>query len=139
MGRTTVQPELQISALVLTAASPWKFTNCTVEISFEYADVGATLGSGIMWALVYVPEGYQANLLLAEPGINQDIYNPTKNIMAWGNIANTGTKDIKRVRYGRKMMNGDQVVLLIKKANSSAGAGFGNYLVNYSVAYTEVH
>ena len=86
-------------------------------------DVGATTDEVLVYALVYLPEGYDYNPIVW-PAITDDIYNPTKNVLISGVLTDNSVEDHKTNRIGRKLATGDRIALLVRNTSASATAQF---------------
>ena len=78
----------------------------------------ATNSMTIPYALVFIPEGYDANTI-AWPAVTDDVYNPTKYALITGILFDNQVRDLKSSRYSRKMVPGDRIALLYRGTNSS--------------------
>ena len=72
----------------------------------------------IPYAVVYIPEGYDANTI-AWPAVTDDLYNPTKYALITGILLDNQIRDNKSTRYSRKMVPGDRLALIYRGTNSS--------------------
>ena len=81
----------------------------------------ATNSMTIPYALVYIPEGYDANTI-TWPAVTDDMYNPTKYALITGILFDNQVRDSKSSRYSRKMVPGDRIALLYRGTNSSVPA-----------------
>jgi hypothetical protein len=115
-----------ITAYMFTATDPCTATKFKLDIGT------GTVEGNMAYALVYVPEGYNANNINL-PAVTEDLYNPTMNVLISGVITDpTKGEDHKSSRYSRKMKPGDRICLLLYQtiANSSA---------TYEISFTTVH
>ena len=90
----------------------------------------------VWWALVFVPQGYQANALFpfyASSGLQGSLYEPNQFVMACGyNDPSAGPIRI-RSRVSRNLQSGDSIALVI--GNRGAGNVVYQGVVSYAIAY----
>jgi len=89
------------------------------------------------WALVFVPQGYQANALFpyyAESQLQGSVYEPNQFVMACGyNDPSAGPIRIYS-RVSRNLQSGDSVALVIGAGGQSQGNTLTG-IVSYAIAY----
>lgn len=119
-----------LTQYMYTATDPCKFCNCSLEIGLKVDNDPSTAQGPLWYALVYVPEGYDANPITISP-VN-DVYNPTKNVLIIGTLTNYGEMVTKWSKTSRKMMIGDRIALVIL-GGSEYPSG------SYTLQFTTVH
>ena len=113
-----------------TATFPCTVTKFHVDLGI---DPNATVdpNAELIWALVYVPEGYDANNIT--PSATADIYNPTKNVIMWGTLNGAYVQDQKYSRYSRRLSVGDRIALLVRTVGSAVNNITGSYGLSATV------
>ena len=97
--------------------SNFKLENCIISM-------GTGTNTTVPYAVVYVPEGYNANNL-TWPAVTDDMYNPTKNVLMSGILINSENRDFKSSRYSRKVVPGDRICLIYQgPINNPVTVGF---------------
>ena len=97
--------------------SNFKLENCIISM-------GTGTNTTVPYAVVYVPEGYNANNL-TWPAVVDDMYNPTKNVLMSGILINSENRDFKSSRYSRKVVPGDRICLIYQgPVNNAITVGF---------------
>ena len=84
---------------------------------------------GVVYAIVVVREGYQANGL-NWPALTTDMYNPTMDVLISGVLTDAAVEDHKWNRIGRKLKTGDRICLIAK---ATEGASHLNFELSFSV------
>ena len=107
-GEVLINTSDTITGYVWTATVPGTVSQMKLDTGVE-SDIA---GISYPYALVYVPEGYNANALNF-PALTDDLYNPTKNVFISGVINNSQSEDHKYTRYSRKVVPGDRIALPI--------------------------
>ena len=98
-------------------------------------DIGLTKQSSevtnesVAYALVVVREGYNANGL-SYPATEEDLYNPTMDVLISGVITDTAVEDHKWNSIGRKLKEGDRICLLVRSNWNNA---FSVFELSFSV------
>ncbi len=115
----------QSEAYVYTAEDPQKVTNFRL-------DIFTTSGVTVPYALVMIPEGYNANTM-TYPATSDDLYNPTNMVLISGVLIDN-TQDHKWSRYSRKLNPGDRIALLLLNSSASVAAD-----VSFQLSFTAVH
>ena len=64
-----------------------------------------SMNGAMIYALVYVPEGYNANPI-QWPAVSDDLYNPTKNALITGQLNEETIQDQKIQQILKKMCSG---------------------------------
>ena len=118
----------QVSAYVYTATDPNTATRFKLDTGFS----ASTAGGPVVYALVYVPEGYNINNIVY-PAVTDDIYNPTKNVLLSGVLTDNAIEDHKSTSYSRKMAVGDRIALIYYNASSS------QVDASFELSFTTVH
>ena len=89
----------------------------------------------VVWALVYVPEGYDPNALTYVSG---SLYEPNQNVIAAG-ILNDLTSATNRIftPMSRNLNSGDRIYLLLSTSPSLAPTNpvILSFLVTYAISY----
>ena len=122
-----ISPSQQAAAYVFTASDPCTATNFRLDTGIGSGNV-----SSVVYALVYVPEGYDINNL-NYPAVNDDLYNPTKCVLISGVLTDTVTEDHKFSRMSRKMAVGDRIALIYYNA------GVNSANCSFELSFTTVH
>ena len=97
-------------------------------------DIGQNAGTGVsqqgvVYAIVVVREGYQANGL-NWPALTTDMYNPTMDVLISGVLTDAAVEDHKWNAIGRKLKAGDRICLI---ARGTEGASHLNFELSFSV------
>lgn len=88
-----------------------------------------TTVQGIYWALVYVPDGYAANVM----NLNGSMYEPNQNVLCAGIWDPTAGNLRVTSPTSRNLNSGDSIHLLLKvDANVQVGCGV---FVQYAITY----
>jgi len=127
---TTASPVTTVVAYNYLADEPVTATNFRL-------DIGTSANSApIAYALVVVPDGYNANTLTYPTSAPTNFYEPVQNVLISGviSINNNGLEDHKSSRYSRKLKEGDRIALLIYNAYASAAQP-----VAWEMSFTTVH
>ena len=126
--QTTVGASAQAGVYTWTATTPCTITNFKIDTG-----VTATVSmNGVMiYALVYVPEGYNANPI-QWPAVSDDLYNPTKNALITGQLNEETIQDQKSSRYSRKCAVGDRIALIYLNRDTV------NREVNWNISFTVI-
>ena len=90
-----------------------KVKHLTVTMSSE-----AEQTTGVYWALVYVPEGYNPNNLNLTGGAS--LYEPNQNVMACGVMDFSAGPCRVYSRLSRNLNSGDRIVLVVASTNASS-------------------
>ena len=77
----------------------------------------------IVYALVVVREGYNTNNL-NYPAVNDDMYNPTQDVLISGVLTGNSVEDHKFNTIGRKLKAGDRLALLYRSVAETEKASF---------------
>ena len=99
-------------------------TACTVKSIKLDIGAQAVAGAGdvaIVYALVVVREGYNANTL-NWPAIEGDLYNPTMDVLISGVLTEKGKEDNKSNAIGRKLKTGDRLALCVLNGSPTVAA-----------------
>ena len=112
-----------------TADEPLTATNFQLDIGTY------NITQGVPYALVHVPDGYQANVLNYPTVAPQNLYEPVQNVLISGVITNNsqGIQDHRRSRYSRKLREGDRIALLVYNPLTEAVP------VSFELNFTTVH
>ena len=99
--------------------------------------VASTAAVELFWALVYVPQGTNANNLFATTGsVEGSLYEPNQYVLASGISDNSSGPIRIRSRMLRKLHSGDFISLIIGSTSGTAIAGtVSKALVSYSIKY----
>jgi hypothetical protein len=96
----------------------------------------------ILWALVYIPEGFPDTALKLRFGASPDepssIFEPNQNVMISGILPAIGTSGTEtfRSRLARNIQSGDKIVLLFLNPMADASVTVGiNCVLNYAMCY----
>ena len=97
-------------------------------------DIGQNAGTGVsqqgvVYAIVVVREGYQANALIW-PALTTDLYNPTMDVLISGVLTDPAVEDHKWNAIGRKLKAGDRICLI---ARGTEGASYLNFELSFTV------
>ena len=114
-GTSSIAGASQVAAVTYTAPD----AQTVKSIKLDLGVVGGIDGGlyNIPYVLVRVPEGYNPNTILY-PAISNDMYNPTEQVIISGVLTDTGTEDHKYNSYGRKMKEGDRLMLICFNASN---------------------
>jgi len=81
-------------------------------------------GAGIVaYALVVVREGYNTNDINF-PAINDDLYNPTQDVLISGVLTEGSVEDHKFNMIGRKLRQGDRIALVLRGTMDTMSVGW---------------
>ena len=97
-------------------------------------DIGATLADSaftIPYVLVHLREGNTVNTI-TYPALNDDMYNPTMDVLISGILTGDGLEDHKSNRIGRKLKKNDQIVLICRNPAVSGNTRIA-FELNFSV------
>ena len=90
---------------------------------------GITPQTGVVYAIVVVREGYDANGLVW-PALTTDLYNPTMDVLISGVLTDSAVEDHKWNAIGRKLKAGDRICLI---ARGTEGPSHLNFELSFSV------
>ena len=128
-GKSVVPPSVTTTGYVWTAVETGTVTNIKLDTGMD-RDPATALQNAIAYALVYVPEGYNANALTF-PALTDDLYNPTKNVLISGVLNSTAMEDHKFTKYSRKVVRGDRLCLLYYNTDAA------NQEVSFELNFTQ--
>ncbi len=116
-----------------TTGVGYTYTAVLPQTAFNFRlDITDTIANeSVAYALVYIPEGYDANQIVY-PAFNTNMYNPTTNVIISGVLAATdrmGDDDEKFQRIGRKMQTGDRIALLVYSTQPAQGSFELNFTI----------
>ena len=117
-AQTTVASQTTTTGYVWTCDTPSTVCQIKLDAGMD-RDPCSALQNTIAYALVYVPEGYNANTLNF-PALANDLYNPTKYVFISGVLNSINNEDHKYTRYGRKCSPGDRIALLFYNSDAAA-------------------
>jgi len=126
-GTNTATAGTQSTMYMYTATDPCTATRFRL-------DIGTITELPCVYALVYVPEGYDVNTI-TYPATTVDLYNPTMNVLISGVITDNQVEDHKSSRYSRKLRIGDRIALILYNPVGNASA----VTVNWELNFTTVH
>ena len=105
------------------------------NFSIQFVSDSTGTVNNVVWALVYVPEGYNPNALERTVG---SLYEPNQNVIAAG-IINDLTSATNRVftPMSRNLNSGDRIYLLLSTSPSLAPTNpvILSFLVTYAISY----
>ena len=127
-GSTNTPPSTTAVGYVWEAQEAGTITNFKLDTGMDNSIGGS---SAIAYALVYVPEGYNANTL-TYPALTDDMYNPTKNVLISGVLNDVANEDHKSSRYSRKVVRGDRVCLLYYYSAPSGTPAVVSFELNFT-------
>ena len=127
-GTSAVPVGTTTTGYVWTAQETGTISNIKLDTGMDSA-TGST--EAIVYAMVYVPEGYNANPL-NYPALTDDLYNPTKNVLISGVLNSQDMEDHKSTRYSRKVVKGDRLCLLYRPVAAS-----GSQTVSFELSFTQ--
>ncbi len=129
-GGTGVVPAS--SAIVWTADTPCTVTNFRLNL-------GITQFSGseqMAYCLLRRPEFNVPSpepLYFNWPALNDDLYNPTNQVIIAGFITDDASTQNRFSRYSRKMHPGDQIILAVLNPNASSSVNF-----SFELSFTQL-
>jgi hypothetical protein len=88
-----------------------------------------TVNCLLPWVLVRVPEGYDA-AAINFPATDNDLYNPTGEVLASGVLTDSAVEDHKYNGVGRKMKPGDRLALIYYNPTP------GNLIVSFEISFS---
>lgn len=103
-----------------------KVKHLTVTMSSE-----ADTTTGLYWALVYVPEGYNPNNLSLTGG--SSLYEPNQNVMACGVMDFSAGPCRIHSRLSRNLNSGDRIVLVVASTNTTAALNVA-CVISYAIS-----
>ena len=109
-GHSFVSSGLQVAAITYTADDAQTVRSIKLDVGLTTNAEG--LVTGVPYALVRVPEGYNPNSIVY-PAIADDMYNPTEQVLISGVLTDGSVEDHKYNSYGRKMKAGDRMILIV--------------------------
>lgn len=93
---------------------------------------GAAEG-GIVWALVFVPQGTNVQDMNLGSSTSHSLYEPNQNVIMSGIVCSNEITNAK-TRLARNMNAGDAIYLIYKSFNAGVSYSIGAVL-NYAIAY----
>ena len=118
---------LTYTGYVYTAGSAQTVKSIKLDIG-QNTNTGAAQ-NGVVYAIVVVREGYQANAL-QWPALTTDLYNPTMDVLISGVLTDPAVEDHKWNAIGRKLKTGDRICLI---ARGTEGPSYLNFELSFSV------
>ena len=112
-GNFEVVASNQLSGYVFTATDPCTATNFKLDIG-QFAGL-----LPLPYALIFIPDGYEANLITYPTVPPANFYEPSQDVLISGVITSLTTEDNKVSRYSRKMNTGDRIALLVKNIQTT--------------------
>lgn len=118
-----------------------KVKNFTLSITQSptmNSDYTVTSASSFMYALVYLPDGVQANTLSIGSSTAASLYEPNQNVIASGICSSNNGQFRLMSRLARNLNSGDRVVLLLRPTSATGTEGNLtniSVVLNYSITY----
>lgn len=111
-----------------------KAKNFSLKIYTPNIETADAVGEGgIVWALVFVPQGTNVQNLSLGDTTAASLYEPNQNVIMSGIVSSNQITNAK-TRLARNMNAGDAIYLVFQSYNNAAGYSIGAVL-NYAIAY----
>ena len=118
VGSSLINRNTQVTAYTYTAPQACVIKSIKLDTGVTTGDSGNN--GTVVWALVVVREGYNANAL-SWPAVTTDLYNPTADVLMSGVLTDSAVEDHKVNMVGRKLKTGDRICLIYYYLDGDAG------------------